>query len=444
MVTTDNAAFPGEFVMKELLARNGGRPGSKQIERLKREVDATKKLYSEGCNVVQIIDVTDDWNNAPWFVMEHIEGGSLAELKGPYGGSVEAAVDAFLRLAKSLRTLHEKGVFHCDLKPGNILIRPDGALVLADLGLALDTEEDQSRLTRVDEHLGSKWYMAPECFNTGVREFGAGPDIYAMGKLLAFMLTGVPLWSLAPVREEIVTPPHQHQELLVRCILALTNYERGYRTRTWPIVLRALEEILHPPEPVEAQLEQKPLTAEEDLRLVENAAKYYRTVGAQQYFRDRARGLVNGVFLLLQERDENHHIHLKANRYACKLEFAEGWPFHEGLPEVDGHGFISIDAVNTARFMPPQCGNCAFISAFVKVVMPIEDQHVLQLFLATGVTPGIKGGNPNLADVFQAGDFAVEEFPLHAIDDVPVLKGMVSRLIGRWSSHIDEVLRRVG
>jgi serine/threonine protein kinase len=443
-VTTDDAAFPGEYVKKELLSKGRTKPGKKQIERLKREVEVTKRLHSDGCNVVQIIDTTDDWTNDPWYVMELLEDGSLADVDGPFGGSIEAALAAFLALAGSLVSLHERSVFHRDLKPGNILIRKDGGLVLADLGLVLDLEDDHGRLTKIDERLGSKWYMAPECYNPGVRDFGKGPDIYAMGKILAFMVTGEELRSLSPVREEISIPPHRHRDLLVRCILALTSYERGYRTETWPIVLRAIEEVLHPPKPVEILMEQNPLSAEEDLRLVDNAAKHHRTVGAQQYFRDRARWLVNGLFLVLQERDENHYLHLKANRYACKLEFAEGWPFHEGSPEVEGHGSILIDAVNTARFIPPQSGDCAFISAFVKVVMPIEDQHVLQLFLATGVTPAIKGGNPNLAEVFRAGDFAMEEFPLHAIDDLPVLKSLASCLIGQWSSHIDNVLRRVG
>jgi hypothetical protein len=84
-------------------------------------------------------------------------------------------------------------VVHRDLKPGNVMLRPDGTAVLLDLGIAAVFDPDLTKLTRTGESLGSPGYMAPEQASSGL----AGPpsDLYALGCVLHEVLTGHPVFN---------------------------------------------------------------------------------------------------------------------------------------------------------------------------------------------------------------------------------------------------------
>ena len=71
-----------------------------------------------------------------------------------------AALRSAAELASALGICHEAGVAHRDLKPANVLMEVSGTLLLADLGLALG--QDDSRLTEIEEGVGSRFYIAPE------------------------------------------------------------------------------------------------------------------------------------------------------------------------------------------------------------------------------------------------------------------------------------------
>jgi hypothetical protein len=134
--------------------------------------------------VVQLLDV--GWDaEPPYYVMEYVENGSLAELLRDRGTlSVSEAVELFRETAVGLAHAHGKGVLHCDLKPANILLDQDQKPRLADFG--------QSRLSHEQTPaLGTLFYMAPE-----QADLEAVPDarwdVYALGALLYCMLTGRP------------------------------------------------------------------------------------------------------------------------------------------------------------------------------------------------------------------------------------------------------------
>ena len=99
---------------------------------LSREVEKLSFLFSDRY-IVQLLSV--GWNaEPPYYIMEYIERGSLAERlrQGPL--AVEEAVGIFRGVAIGLVHAHDKGVLHCDLKPANILLDQDGHPRLADFG----------------------------------------------------------------------------------------------------------------------------------------------------------------------------------------------------------------------------------------------------------------------------------------------------------------------
>jgi len=149
---------------------------------LSREVEKLAFLFADRY-VVQLVGV--GWDaTPPYYVMEFLEKGSLAERlqQGPL--PVAEAVELFRGTAVGLAHAHGKGVLHCDLKPANILLDQDGKPRLADFG--------QSRLSHEQvPTLGTLFYMAPE-----QADLKAVPDarwdVYALGALLYCMLTGGP------------------------------------------------------------------------------------------------------------------------------------------------------------------------------------------------------------------------------------------------------------
>ncbi len=159
------------------------RRSSLDLTLLSREVEKLAALSADRY-VVQLLDV--GWNaDPPYYVMDFIVSGSLEdELARDPKISVDKAVDIFKECAVGLVHLHGKGILHCDLKPGNILLDQDHKPRLADFG--------QSRLSHEQTpSLGTLFYMAPE-----QADLQAVPDarwdVYALGALLFRMLTGGP------------------------------------------------------------------------------------------------------------------------------------------------------------------------------------------------------------------------------------------------------------
>ncbi|HEX2884227.1 MAG TPA: protein kinase [Candidatus Limnocylindria bacterium] len=136
-------------------------------------------------NVVAVYDVGTD--KAPYIVMELVERGDAAALLRREGRLQPlAAARIAAETADALEAAHRAGLVHRDVKPGNILIGPEGRALVADFGIARATGEDT--LTRPGAALGSVEYFSPE----QARGERAGPasDVYALGVVLYELLTG--------------------------------------------------------------------------------------------------------------------------------------------------------------------------------------------------------------------------------------------------------------
>ena len=122
-----------------------------------------------------------DLDGQPYFTMEFVEGGSLAQkLSGCAMPAVEAA-GLLATLAEAVQAAHDCGIIHRDLKPANILLTPDGTPKITDFGLARRLE-DASGLTQSGATLGTPSYMAPEQARGGTQTVGTAADVYARAR----------------------------------------------------------------------------------------------------------------------------------------------------------------------------------------------------------------------------------------------------------------------
>ncbi len=210
------------------------RRSSSDVQLLAAEVQKLVVLAADRY-VVQLLDV--GWDaDPPYYVMDLIEHGSLEQrLRGNEGMPVTEAVELFTEIATGMMHLHGKGILHCDLKPGNVLLDQDGKPRVADFG--------QSRLS-TDETpaLGTLYYMAPEQADLAALP-DAKWDVYGLGALLFSMLTGKPPFHSASLTSKI--------ESSIDITDRLTEYRKAIMSapkptehRSVPGVDRALADII--------------------------------------------------------------------------------------------------------------------------------------------------------------------------------------------------------
>lgn len=149
---------------------------------LSREVERLAALYTSR-DIVELLDV--GWEaDPPYFVMEFLEHGSLADRLRDDAIPVNEAVRITESILRALIHAHGRGILHCDLKPANVLLDANDNVRISDFG--------QSRMTSDQTPaLGTLFYMAPE-----QAALDATPDVrwdvYAVGALLYEMITGQP------------------------------------------------------------------------------------------------------------------------------------------------------------------------------------------------------------------------------------------------------------
>src|SRR5262249_38274153 len=138
-------------------------------------------------------------NGLPFFSLEYVEGGNLAD---QIAGKPQPARRAALLvevLARAIHKAHRVGVVHRDLKPANVLITKGGTPKITDFGVAkrLDISSGPTHTGAV---VGTPGYMAPEQASGQIHEIGPRTDVYALGVILYELLTGrLPFEASNPV-----------------------------------------------------------------------------------------------------------------------------------------------------------------------------------------------------------------------------------------------------
>src|SRR5437588_3323991 len=122
--------------------------------------------------------------------MRYVQGTTLREIMRDNGPlPLDAIINIIKPVASALHYAHQHGVIHRDVKPGNILVEPDGTVLLTDFGIARAADNSQAALTATGQVMGTADYLAPEQI-TG-RPAGPRSDVYSLGVVLYEMLTGV-------------------------------------------------------------------------------------------------------------------------------------------------------------------------------------------------------------------------------------------------------------
>ncbi len=151
--------------------------------RFAREVAAARQVG--GFHTAAVVGADPD-ADPPWMATAYIAGPSLAEAIAQRGPLDEAGVRQLgAALAEGLAAIHDCGLIHRDLKPGNVILADDGPRII-DFGIAKGA--DATALTGSSAVIGTLRYMSPEQLNG--RELTPQSDVFALGTVLAFAATG--------------------------------------------------------------------------------------------------------------------------------------------------------------------------------------------------------------------------------------------------------------
>jgi Protein kinase domain/PDZ domain len=165
-----------------------GHYGPEELTRFLAEAETAAGLHHT--NIVQIYEV-GDFDGAPFYSMEFVESGSLADRLRKEPMENREAAQLLISVARALHFAHRNHVVHRDMKPANILLDPDGVPKVADFGIAKRLTANAA-LTLSGAVIGTPTYMAPEQAKGTSRDVGAPADVYSLGAILYEMLAGRP------------------------------------------------------------------------------------------------------------------------------------------------------------------------------------------------------------------------------------------------------------
>ena len=158
----------------------------KFVERFKREAQTAANLNHP--NIVQIFD----WGigDEPFFVMEFIEGNTLTSIISSRKTiSMNDILFIGAKVASGLQAAHSNGLVHRDIKPGNIMITPEGKVKVTDFGI-VTLQNEESDITKTGSILGTASYISPE--QAQGKKVSKESDLYSLGTVLYELITGRP------------------------------------------------------------------------------------------------------------------------------------------------------------------------------------------------------------------------------------------------------------
>ncbi len=191
------------------------------LSRFREETRFAAQL--EHPNIVRVYDV-GQIDGLDYFSMQLIDGTDLSSVMKVQPLSYVKIAETLIPVAQAISFAHTKGIVHRDLKPSNILLDSQLKPFIADFGLAKSTSGN-SDLTQTGQILGTAGYMAPEQAAGDCKIIGASADIYGLGGLLYFCLTGQApfvaenvLDALVQVLESEPVPPRSLNQKIPRSL----------------------------------------------------------------------------------------------------------------------------------------------------------------------------------------------------------------------------------
>ena len=249
-------------VMREILSRD---PGS--VARLMAEAKHAMQLSHP--NIVRVHNF-EDGGHVKFLVMEYVDGETLAHRIAARGKLDEAETRRIaVEVCLGLEHAHRKKVIHRDLKPANVLLGNDGAVKIADFGIARACRDSVSRLTGQPDDSGTLPYMSPEQM---MGESSAAGDQYSLGVMLYEMLSGDTPFHTGDIAAQIrtrVPPPLESVSPAMNAIV-LRCLEKQLENR-FPQVSDVREELAGTAE--QRRQEEQRRAREEQLRQAENESR---------------------------------------------------------------------------------------------------------------------------------------------------------------------------
>lgn len=193
--------------------------------------------------------------NVPFIVMEYVEGHTVRDiLREGNPVPINEAIEITIGVLTALEYSHQAGIVHRDIKPGNIMITPQGAVKVMDFGIARAMADSAATMTQTQAVIGTAQYLSPE--QARGEQVDTRSDLYSTGCLLFELLTGRPPFqgdspvavAYQHVREEPPLPSSiasDIPETLDRITLMSLTKERDQRYHTADEFRSDLEAVLH-------------------------------------------------------------------------------------------------------------------------------------------------------------------------------------------------------
>jgi serine/threonine-protein kinase len=181
----------GREVAVKVLRSDLARDPSFQV-RFRREAQAAAALNHPA--IVAVYDTGEDRTSAgatPYIVMEYVEGETLRDVLRREGVlSPQRAMTLAADICNALDFSHRNGIVHRDVKPGNVMITPEGTVKVMDFGIARAVSDSAATMTSTAAVIGTAQYLSPE--QARGESVDARSDVYSVGCLLYELVTGAP------------------------------------------------------------------------------------------------------------------------------------------------------------------------------------------------------------------------------------------------------------
>jgi serine/threonine protein kinase len=231
--------LPGEYALKRLKRRD-------RVARFRNEVAILRRLDDK--SIIKLVDaqVQEDGNDDDSFlVMPIAKHGDLDSRLALYEDQLESVVQVALQVARALKHAHDNQVVHRDVKPGNILFPKVGHEVwVSDFGLSFDLTAEE-RQTPDGEVVGPRVFIAPELTEYGQHDVKPSADVYSLGQVIFYILTGGRWVSGLNVHDQRYNQFFNkgRRHTLLRLLLGRMITELGGRYANMIQVIAELEEI---------------------------------------------------------------------------------------------------------------------------------------------------------------------------------------------------------
>lgn len=225
----------------------------KAVERMRKEIEALRSIQSKFVTPIISTNLNEDFNakgQKPYFVTELAKYGTLRN-HNYYNGEISLSLRLFRNLCEGVSDIHRSGIIHRDLKPSNILLVEDEKdLRIGDFGICyIDLEIDKNRTTKIREKVGPLFFAAPEQTSLPPT-FTQKSDIYSLGRILYFLITGN--YEFSPSEDYIPITVHlgiKEADPIDNLISNMISFDPKGRPGSLDEVIQIIDKLLGNQEP---------------------------------------------------------------------------------------------------------------------------------------------------------------------------------------------------